>query len=258
MPEHLTTTSRQPGIGSAGSLRRTGSLRASGPSLRRRLALAVPVVLLASLLAWWTLWRPTTTLHDLRLTGSRGPQCDRFVIASDVSGSMDDYAAARDAAVHRLVSWLPDNLRADDEVAVVQFAGDAGSVAGPVPVGGLAASPTLQPGPPTDVAGTSLDPVLAAAGLPTTPCDTALLVISDGQVAPMPVDRAAGRALLVADGIHDLVLLVPADAIHVPAGWTVAFPEASPERFDGKRPDETATAIARAIAGVTGQRLTSR
>jgi hypothetical protein len=195
-------------------------------------------------------------LDELRLSGTRGPQCVRFVVASDVSGSMKEAAAARDAAVRTLLDWLPANLRDDDEVALLTFAADVGSVAGPRAVADLRDGDALTPGPATDADHTGWTPVLdAVASLPPSGCDTALLVISDARLSPLPSDADDARAQLSASGVRDLVLLVPSRELEIPGAWTELYPYAEPTRFDGTHRESTATAVAGAIADVVGQEL---
>lgn len=81
------------------------------------------------------------------------------------------------------------------------------------------------------------------------------MLMSDAQVADLPIDASTGRDVLLAHGVR---LLVPDDAIDVPPTWTMAFPDAPPEPFDGLDQDRTAVAVGRAIAGLTGQSLTPR
>lgn len=137
-----------------------------GSQIRVRRLLAVLLLLAAVpvLLAWalTDLSEPERLLADRPLVGSRGPSCLRLVIANDVSGSMSDFAGARDAALHQLVDWAPRNLRPDDELSIVDFAADA-AVRLPVSpvrtIGPAAASPAVV----HDGSETLLAPVLTAS-----------------------------------------------------------------------------------------------
>ncbi|WP_439663855.1 hypothetical protein ACSHWB_21855 [Lentzea sp. HUAS TT2] len=196
-------------------------------------------------------------LRLYQLDGPRGPTCLRLAIAMDVSGSMAEYAAARDSALVQLRQWATEKntLRADDEMAIVDFAGGAITRLPPTPV----AHSTIAPnGSVPDGNNTLLRPMLDEIGkLPVSspPCDTVLLLLSDAQLADLPPDSAAGAALLRQAGVHDIRFLVPGDGIDVPAEWSRAFPSAPPIRFDGLDDKETALTIGKTIAELTRQRL---
>jgi hypothetical protein len=221
----------------------------------------VAALLLAALiplsLLWWRNAHKPDTLAALRLAGARGPVCERFVLGDDVSGSMRDYASARESALSTFLAWAPRNLRADDQLGVLDFAEDAGWARTPVAVGDSAAV-----GPATGVQDgrdTLMQPVLdLVRQLPSSTCDTSLLLFSDAQLADLPMSSAAGRELLRAAGIHNLVLLVPGKSISVPGQWTVAYPVAPPQRFDGRNSEGTAVAVAKVVARLTDQQLVRR
>lgn len=255
----------------------SGILR-DGPSLagparfvespgRNRIYLLPPLLLLlAWLLAWW-LWPrhhpqsaasaaaagPADLTHRT-LTGPRGPACIRLVVGLDVSGSMTNYAVARDAALAQLIDWSRKNLRPDDELAVVDFAADAAARIPPARRDKLAGAGVAAGA--TDGTYTNLAPALQAIdGFRAGACDTELVLISDAQLADLPPDAAGGKQLLRRHHIHDVRLLVPGDDVDVPQLWGMDFPEAYPTRFDGTDPDATALAFGQAIAGFTGQTL---
>ena len=246
-------------MGITSALRGGGPLRPGaglGPRVSRWLPVAVLAAALVVPLLWWAL--PSADgggLSDRRLVGPRGPACLRLAVAVDLSGSMTGYDAARDQALSQLVAWASDgNLRPDDEITVVDFAADAALRVPVTPVTsvGAAAPPVAVP----DGRFTNLGPVLdVLATQPAGPCDHALLLLSDAQLADLPSGEAHGRTVLAAHDLHDVVLLVPGDDIDVPPAWTTAFPSAPPVRFDGHDADETALAIGAAVARLTGQNL---
>ena len=96
---------------------------------------------------------------------------------------------------------------------------------------------------------------------PRSRCRIALLLLSDGQLVlddndpDLPGDSVEGRALLDRHRVGELRLLVPSRWIYVPGSWQQAFPQAAPIRFRGGNRDSTAEAMARVVAGLTGQRL---
>ncbi len=256
----MAATSRSTIGTTAGPARsgRLGDLRSRG-SRPARVVLPLAIVAALVIAAWALTHRSDAPLEDLALVGPRGPQCTRLVIASDVSGSMDQVASARDAAIATLLTWLPGNLRPDDEVAALTFASTAGPVTGPTSIGSLDHEPLAAPDAPTDMAGTSWQPVIDTVGaLPSTACGTALLVVSDADADQLPAGSATARSQLAAIGVDDLALLVPSPSIAVPDLWSQVYPYAAPVRFDGTDRQATARAMAQAIATVTGQSLGRR
>lgn len=207
--------------------------------------LLVPAVVL--------LGRPQpATLASVHLVGPRGPACVRLVLANDVSGSMYAFAVPRDTALAQLQRWAPQNLRPDDQVGVLEFAGDAAWQIPPTPVG----QPVGRSGPSARKDGTVLGPVLDLVhALPHDTCDTYLLLLSDGALSDLPGDEAAARAELVGHRVHAISLLVPGRRIDVPEAWSTVYPAAAPVRFDGNDADATGLAFAQVVADITGQSL---
>ncbi|WP_330232125.1 hypothetical protein OHA40_06320 [Nocardia sp. NBC_00508] len=198
-----------------------------------------------------------TKLTAYTLAGPRSPSCLRLVIGVDVSGSMRDFGAARDAALAQLQEWasLPNTLRADDEIAVVDFALESGVRFPPTPA---AATPHLPAVPVHEGSETLLRPLLdqmRGFAVSAPPCDLVLMLVSDAILADLPANSEDGRRLLREYGVHDLRLLVPGEKIQVPDEWIRAFPHARPIRFDGLDPDETALTIGKTIGDLTRQRF---
>jgi hypothetical protein len=200
---------------------------------------------------------PDKRLEQYALAGERGPDCQRVVVGSDLSGSMRAYATARDAASAQLDSWAPGQLRPDDELGEVAFAAEALPWRVATAIGrGL---PPRAGAVPADGVDTNLRPLLdAVAAMPPSACPLTVVLVSDGQLADLPADAAAGRELLRTEHAHRIVLAVPARAITVPDAWRRAFPDAEPLRFDGTDPDQTALTLGRIVADVVGQHLVSR
>lgn len=230
------------------SLLATGS-RFAG---RRRRGWLLAAALLSALLALWASKHSTTnSLNDVRLVGARGPACLRLVIADDISGSMQNFASARNAAVDEMRHWARRNLRPDDQIGVLQFAVNAGWQAGPGKT-----TPSPAAGTVHDGTFTYLDPVLnLVRALPSTRCDTALVLVSDAQLADLPGDPSTGNSVLRTAHVHDLFLLVPGQSISVPKAWTTAFPEAAPVRFDGTNSAATGLTFGHVVAALTRQQL---
>ncbi|TFV66835.1 VWA domain-containing protein [Blastococcus sp. CT_GayMR20] len=218
-------------------------------------------LLLAALVVGGVLWLDdhgaADSIDEVALAGPRGSACLRLVVGNDVSGSMSDFADARESALRDFLSWAPRNLRDDDELGVVDFAGAAAWTRQPTPV----AEPAVR-GAAADVYQgdqTLLAPVLALAqALPPSHCRTALLLFSDAQLADLPQAEQEGRAAVQAAGVHDVVLLVPGEDIDVPEAWGTSFPAAEPRYFDGLDADETGLTVASVVAELTGQELQRR
>lgn len=236
-------------LGRAGELQQLGAARPLGR--HRWLALlALPLLAIPLLLlAWW--WFSPGRLDETTLVGARGPSCLRVVLAADVSGSMAHLAGPRDRAVDELLSWAQFNLRADDELALISFAGDASLDIPPTRIGDKAA----RSGSTVGDGGTRLAPVLSAVeSLVSSRCRTALLLMGDGQFEDLPSDERTGREQLAAAGVDTFLFLVPG-ATDTPAQWGEQYPYAPPVSFDGSNPDATAMAFGRQLAILTGQHL---
>lgn len=247
-------------ITTASSVLQAGSRLTPGPRLtgsgtprNTLLALLVPLLVLASAGVGWS-HRPPASLAETTLTGPRGPQCLRVVLANDTSGSMKSYSVARQAALAQFLAWAPGQLRPDDQIGVINFADTAAWTSTPVSPG---TGSTSRPGSTSDASSTLLSPVLeAVAAAPASSCRTWLLLLSDAQLADTPATPGHARAALVDAGIDDLSLLVPDPDISVPHQWTTVFPFAAPVRFDGSNPDQSALTYGRLTADITGQHLT--
>ena len=227
------------------------------PLRRKRRSLTLLLVLLLLLLLLLLRWnnhRAPASLEQAVLTGPRGPQCLRLVIAEDVSGSMSEYSAARAQAITALLTWAPGQLRADDELAVVTFAASATTRMQPTPVG-QKSSPVADA--PSDGVDTLLTPVVdAAATFPETSCHTHLLVVGDGLISD-PVE-AGDLARLSASGIDSVGLLMPSPDLHAPEEFRAAFPYAQNRSFDGTDADQTGLALAQVLATQTEQTIERR
>jgi hypothetical protein len=243
-------------------LKRTGRL-APGTRLTtevhpaRWLAALLLAALLVSGVLWWDDQKDADSIDQTFLAGPRGTACVRVVVGNDVSGSMYDVAAARDSALADFLAWAPGNLRDDDELGVVDFAGAAAWSREPALIGDVAgrgATDDVYQGDQT-----LFTPVLdLIAALPDTSCRTALLLFSDAQFADLPQGEQEGRALVQAAGVHDVLLLVPGQDIDVSVLWSPVYPGSEPQYFDGLDADETGLTLAGVIAGLTGQELERR
>ncbi|MFC7761103.1 hypothetical protein ACFQY4_26030 [Catellatospora bangladeshensis] len=167
---------------------------------------------------------------------------------------MEDFAAPCDAALDMFLRWARGNMLADDEIAVLDFAGSSGARLRPTAIASL---PRRLPGAvAVDGSSTEFGPVLhSVAQMPATTSEVYLVLLSDGQLRGLPDDTDAADRMRAAHGLAGIRLLVPGADIEVPGGWTAAFPEAEPDRFDGNDANATGLTFARVLASCTGQFL---
>lgn len=220
---------------------------------RRFVLLAALLLLVPLLFALSTVGsRRSTPLTAYALAGPRSGPCVCVVKALDRSGSTREFDDASTRAAVQVLDWSAGQLTSDDRIGVIEFADTA---QWRVPM-----RPATDRGAPsfsgiTTGSTTLLQPVLdLVADLPTSECHTVLLLISDGWYEDLPATPAAAQGLLTAAGVDTVRLLVPTDSAVVPGQWSVLF-GSPPVVFDGLDPDETALAVARELAWLTGQQL---
>ncbi|GAA4968921.1 hypothetical protein [Kineococcus glutinatus] len=243
------------GLGGLGDVGRLGDVGAL-PRARRWPWLLLLAALLP--LVWLLAQRGSgpdtapTTLSAAQLEGERGPGCVRLAVMSDDSSSMLRFSAARTAAVQEVLRWAPGNLRGDDQLTVVDFAGSAATT---LPTVAIADSAGAQPVPPPALLdGTSLTSALeelAARG--ASPCRTLAVVVSDGFVDE--TDRGEVAASVDRAGIESVVLLLPSRQLDVPSTWRAVLPDAAVVGADAADPRATALALGRVLADFLGVRL---
>ncbi|MCF6389380.1 VWA domain-containing protein [Mycobacterium sp. MBM] len=207
-------------------------------------------------LIWWLIdQRDPRSLDDTYLSGERNLGCVRVFIASDESGSMQEFIQPRAQALRQLLQWAPANLRGDDELSVLVFSGHA-EVA--MPPTAIADDPaTSATGGPTD--NTLLANLLGSiGGLPRSQCVQSLILLSDGRFQDLPTNKEAARQELRDAGIDRLYLLVPGEDIVVEQKWSELYPYAPPVVFDGADPDRTGLAFGATFGDITGQELAKR
>jgi hypothetical protein len=192
------------------------------------------------------------TLLRSKLAKGRTVKCARVVLAIDQSNSMDNYTSARDNALQQLIGWSHKNLGKRDQIAVIDFAGNAGVRQRPT-----SATTAGQIGPAVSLAGGSYyRPILnALQTFPKTSCKTALVLLSDGDLQDLPSDSSESGALLRDSGVKFQRLLVPDSTIATPPAWTTAFPNGKPVSVNGLDPDETARIIGETIAKIVDTKV---
>lgn len=223
------------------------------PRLRRWWPLLLLPALLAGLLAWRLADRGPATLAETRLVGARGPAPISAVVLLDESGSFSRYAALRETLLRQLASWAPENLRPDDRVTVISFAGDAATKLEPVTVGDLAEhGPRYRP-VAVDPGSSRILPALEEAvrvsprGVTTTVIALTDTIVTDAD--PGPVAELT-RSL----GGDTLTVVLPEQA-RITDPWRQAFPWGQVVRADPGSVDETGVALATALAFATRQHI---
>lgn len=200
--------------------------------------------------------RRSTTLSEVTLRGARPTLPIRLIIASDVSGSMSSFAAAREAALDQLIAWAPGNLRTHDEIGVLVFAETAEWSLRPTTVAELAEGGSRRVQTQLDGGGTAWRPVAdRVSALADSRALLSLWLVSDGEYPDYPASVDDGRRALQDAGIQSMPLLVPSRDADVPAVWQDVFPRELSLSFEGTDADATAMAFAHSLASVTGQRL---
>lgn len=232
---------------------RVGGLRDLAPLPRRPRLPLILLPLLVALLCWagaeWA-GRGPDSLPESRMVGPRSPVPLGIVLLLDESGSFTEYAAIREQVLGQLTAWAPDNLRPDDTVTVISFAGTAGSKLSTTTVADLG-----DPGYGSTAlgSGTRIQPALAAALQEgAQPGPTSVIAVTDTAVE----DADAGR---IDDLVRDLdatsmTTIVPS-GVEVRDDWAQAFPWQLVLEADPASAGDTALAIGSALAHATGQEL---
>lgn len=240
-----------------GELGRAGVLRTSGAGRASAVALAAMLIILGIIAAALvpSLVDRAAAADDLTrqvLVGPRNLTCQRVVVLLDQSGSMTEYAQVRTDAMETLAEWGPDNLRGDDQVAVIRWADTAVTDTAPTEVGSIGPSTFASDG--ADIGGGTevLPAVELVAAMPSGACRTSLVFVSDGEIGR--ADQAKIDAALLGAGVDRVSLVLPNSA-SAPQYWMRLFPYSETFYADPNNSNQTARAIGQAIASATGQTL---
>lgn len=192
------------------------------------------------------------------LAGPRPPGCVNLVVADDFSGSMTSFAGQRAAAEQALIAWGGTNLRPDDRLTILAWAGTAETVLPPARIDTLTAAAV----PAADLSalgdGTALMPMLdLVTNLPATGCRIALMVISDSEINDGPSDPVQVRDRLGNAGVQSVSLLNPAGDTQT-TQWQSTLPFTRVAAVDQSDPIELALALGGEVASATGQSLEIR
>ncbi|WP_448625643.1 vWA domain-containing protein [Geodermatophilus sp. URMC 64] len=196
-------------------------------------------------------------LGDAQLGGDRaltGRAC--VVLASDLSGSMRQFAQDRREALHDLLDFSRRVLRPDDVVLVVTYADTMAVALPPTQVGDLPAGDLPEPDPGTD--GTALTPVLQGTAelLAGQHCAaTGLAGVTDGLLQ----DHAATLDAAVREaGVAQVHLLVPGGSGRPGPLSSPLLDDIQVGHFRPGDTEELGLAYGRLLALLTGQELRGR
>ena len=246
-------------LNSNGRLGRAGALRASGVG-RVAAAIAIGALAVVGLVAAAVipgLLERSAAADDLTrqaLVGARSLTCERVVVLLDQSGSMAQFAQVRADAMSALAAWAPENLRGNDQVAVVRWAARSETDLAATSIDSLS-SAAFTPGA-SDLGAETENVLLAAEqveAMGPTSCRTALVFISDGELTT-EVDSYALDRVLVDIGADQVSLVLPTSSA-APEYWTRLFPYSNSFHADPNNANQTARALGQAIASATGQKL---
>ena len=246
-------------LGNNGRLGRAGAVRSSGAG-RAAAAISVSALVVLGLIAAAVIpgvQDRSAAADDLTrqaLVGTRSLTCQRVVVLLDQSGSMTQFAQVRTDAMTTLAAWAPENLRSNDQVAVVRWAARSETDLAATSIDSLD-SAALTPG--TSDLGAETEDVLLAVeqvqAMRPSSCHTALVFISDGELTT-EVDPDELNRVLVDIGADQVSLLLPTSST-APEYWMQLFPYSLTFHADPNNANQTARALGQAIGSATGQEL---
>jgi Mg-chelatase subunit ChlD len=211
--------------------------------------------------ALWVHTRGPASLAEVQLVGPRGPEPLNVVLVLDESGSFAEYADVRAQLLDQFVDWSHDNLRPDDTLTVVAFAGDSATR---IRTTSVSALPEVVPYDPIGLAAddTLVRPALEEAAGVTSAASidgpVTLVVLTDTIVSDLDSQSTSDVDQLVDDlDAFSMTVIVP-DGVDVTSQWHESFPWALELEAGLGSSNETALAIGSAMAHATGQRLEKR
>lgn len=222
------------------------------PAWSRWLLIPLLVLILGLGALLWDTHKPPSTVEEVRLAGPRTPASISLVLFLDESGSFEGYDPVRRQTLDSVMTWSQGNLRADDALTVISFAGSAGTKVKTTTIADLAAGKFMLENPAVD-GGTSIQPALALAGQ-TTPTNRAqsLIILTDTIIDDAnkgPISEAMKKM-----NASSMSLIIP-DGVNVTREWEQAFPYELVIHAPADSADQGALAIAKAAAHATGQSL---
>lgn len=196
-----------------------------------------------------------TALGTAHLTGPRTPEPVAIIIVLDNSGSFARYTHVRDQVLDSISGWAPDNLRGDDQLAVISFASDAAVQLPATQVADLASGAARLTAVTPTGGGTNILPALdLARGQRYTPgAKTSLVVVTDSVITDLDARRVA--AALTGLDVSSMSVITPR-GVTLTRDWRAAFAGAHQFTADPASEHEVSVALGEAFAVATGQRLT--
>jgi len=218
--------------------------------------LIIPLIAVALTGLGLSATRPSDELvEDLaegHLVGPRSPAPIHVVFIVDWSGSFAEYAKLRQQALDQVLRWAPENLRGDDTVSIIAFAGDAVTTLPATTVADVAQGNYQIAAQAPDPHDTHILPALEAAVSLYSGGATSLIVLTDTLVDDATPE--AVNPLIAGLNVTTMSVITPT-GVDISQPWQVSFPwEAAFEAGSGDV-RQTAVAVGNALAHATGQRL---
>ncbi|WP_432246233.1 VWA domain-containing protein (plasmid) [Arthrobacter sp. G.S.26] len=200
----------------------------------------------------WETHRPPSTVDEVRLAGPRSPAAISLVLFLDESGSFEGYDQVRRQTLESIMTWSQENLRPDDALTVISFAGSAGTKVKTTTIADLAAG-RITPESPTVGGGTSVQPALDLAGKTTLTNRTQSLIVLTDTIIDDAHEGPISDAMKSMNA-SSMSLIIP-DGLNVTREWEKVFPYELVIHAPADSADQGALAIAKAAAHATGQSL---
>jgi hypothetical protein len=198
--------------------------------------------------------QPPGQLDQADLGGGRqlsGRAC--VVLASDVSGSMDQHAEARRAALRDLTKFSRRELRPDDVVLVVTYDGAMAVALPPTAVRDLPDGDIPEPAPGAN--GTAMLPVIQGVSSLLAPHDcaaTGLASVTDGELQD---DAATLDQAIRTAALQHVVFLVPGGEGRPGPTGSDLLADVEVHHFQPGSATQLGLDYGRLIAELTGQKL---
>lgn len=230
-------------------------LRGLAPLSNRRFRWLLFLLLagLITLASWMTyvLW-PAQSVDEVRLVGHRSPTPISLILVVDESGSFQEYDQIRSQTFESIMTWSQANLRPDDSITVIAFAGSAELKMKTTTVSDIAEGwNSLDTG--TLGGGSSIQPALELA-MEQTPksIPQSLVVLTDTLIDDLDANQI--DAFVRNLNVTSMSLIVP-EKLSINSEWKRSFPYEFVVRAAVDSSDQGALAIAKAAAHATGQTL---
>ena len=176
----------------------------------------------------------------------------RLVVVMDVSGSMRQYAPAREQALADLVSWGAQTMRPTDSLSVFAFATEGQCLLSETTIADLSNRQFRLRALQSLGGGTSVGAVLPILSAELGPEPHILAVITDTGITA--ISRQTIQQTASSLGFTSVTAISP-KGTHPHPNWQAAFPMSRYETASPDDADAIGLALARTIASATGQQV---